>query len=206
VWGCGSNHNETMVSDATSVQQPEGSLYAPKMAPCHPLICGTNHNETLVDDVPPLEQADALSQWLANVQAFVFATFTNNAPVRGWCEEWGCGMNHNETLANDAPPLEQANTGSRWPVSVQASIFATFTNKAPVRDRCEDWGCGMNHNETLVDDVPRLEQADAWGQWLARVQAFIFARFTTDAPVRGGCDDWGCGMNHNETLVRDSVQ
>jgi hypothetical protein len=51
-WGCGSNHNETMVSDATSAQQPEGSLYAPTLAGCPIWFCGSNHNETLVDDVP----------------------------------------------------------------------------------------------------------------------------------------------------------
>jgi hypothetical protein len=104
-WGCGENHSETMVSDATSVQQPEGSLhslYAPKMAGCPEGDCGMNHNETLVNDVPLLEQPHALSQWLANVQAFVLATFTNNAPVRDWCENWGCGSNHNETLLSDS--------------------------------------------------------------------------------------------------------
>ena len=24
-------------------------------------------------------------------------------------------------------------------------------------------------------------------------------------PLPGGCDDWGCGTNHNETLVRDAA-
>ena len=24
-------------------------------------------------------------------------------------------------------------------------------------------------------------------------------------PGGGGCDDWGCGSNHNETLVRDTA-
>ena len=23
-------------------------------------------------------------------------------PGGGWCEDWGCGMNHNETLVSDA--------------------------------------------------------------------------------------------------------
>jgi hypothetical protein len=57
----------------------------------------------------------------------------------------------------------------------------------------------MNHNETMVSDGPLVQQADTWTQWLTSLQAFFFSK-----PVPGGCDDWGCGMNHNETLVCDT--
>jgi hypothetical protein len=51
----GLNHNETLVSDASSVQRADGSLYAPKKAGCPVWMCGTNHNETMVSDTAPAE-------------------------------------------------------------------------------------------------------------------------------------------------------
>ena len=44
------NHNETLVSDSSPVEQADGSLYAPKKAGCPVWMCGTNHNETMVSD------------------------------------------------------------------------------------------------------------------------------------------------------------
>ena len=63
-WACGSNHNETMVGDAPSVQQTDllsqrvTSLQAFSFSSftnvagdeCPPWRCGTNHNETFVQD------------------------------------------------------------------------------------------------------------------------------------------------------------
>ncbi len=63
----------------------------------------------------------------------------------------------------------------------------------------------LNHNETMVSDATSFEQTDRWSQWLTSVQAFVFTKFSMYAPVRGGCDEWGCGSNHNETLVRDAA-
>ncbi len=63
----------------------------------------------------------------------------------------------------------------------------------------------LNHNETLVSDATSVQQTDAWSQFLTNVQVFIFNRFSSYAPGRGlpgGCDDdWGCGTNHNETML-----
>jgi hypothetical protein len=30
----------------------------------------------------------------------------SSRPMSGGCEEWGCGMNHNETLVLDAEPMK----------------------------------------------------------------------------------------------------
>jgi len=92
------------------------------------------------------------------------------------------GVNHNETLARD-----------------------TTSSNVPRPAGCPTWMCGSNHNDTLVSDATSVQQEDTLSQWLTNVQAYVFASFTSYAPVRGGCDDWGCGMNHNETLVRDAA-
>jgi hypothetical protein len=62
----GVNHNETMVSDATTVHQRDTSnevfkgeqafgfvrvLLYPNMAGCPVWMCGSNHNETMVRDL-----------------------------------------------------------------------------------------------------------------------------------------------------------
>jgi len=33
---------------------------------------------------------------------------------------------------------------------------------------------------------------------LTTIRAFLF-----DRPTPGGCDEWGCGGNHNETMLFD---
>ena len=58
----------------------------------------------------------------------------------------------------------------------------------------------LNHNETMVSDEPLAEQSVGWSQLLMSLRGFFFSR-----PSPGGCDEWGCGSNHNETLVRDSA-
>ena len=64
----------------------------------------------------------------------------------------------------------------------------------------------LNHNETLVRDAPSVEQAETWGQWLTSVHSFVIERFSTYAPRPVLCEDWGCGTNHNETLVSDAAR
>lgn len=59
---------------------------------------------------------------------------------------------------------------------------------------------GLNHNETMVSDAALVQQADTV-KWLMNVQTSILTRFSIY--LSGRCEDWGCGTNHNETLVRD---
>ena len=73
-------------------------------------------------------------------------------------------------------------------------------------DTCPTWGCGENHNETLVRDATSVPQADTWGQWLTSVHSFVIERFSTYAPRPVLCEDWGCGTNHNETMVSDAAR
>ena len=118
--------------------------------------CGENHNETLVSDATPVpQQADTLSRWLTSIQAFIFTDFSTYAPRPVLCEDWGCGMNHNETMVSDAPSLEQADTWGQWLTSVQAFVSTRFPVYVPGGLPCEDWGCGTNHNETMVSDAAR---------------------------------------------------
>lgn len=64
-------------------------------------------------------------------------------------------LNHNETMVSEAPLAQDASLWSRWVTSVQAFIFTSFSNGAPVnRDGCDDdFGCGMNHNETMLRET-----------------------------------------------------
>jgi hypothetical protein len=56
----------------------------------------------------------------------------------------------------------------------------------------------LNHNETMVSDAG-LVQVDDLSQWLTSLEAFFFNKH-----VPGGCDEWGCGTNHNETMVSET--
>ena len=98
-WGCGENHNETLVRDATPARQAGVSRHATTTG-CPIWMCGSNHNETLVNDATSVPKADTLSRWLTSIQEFIFTSFPTS--VRGGCDDWGCGMNHNETLVRDA--------------------------------------------------------------------------------------------------------
>jgi hypothetical protein len=42
----------------------------------------------------------------ATVSSPSAARNTSSRPLPGWCEEWGCGMNHNETLMRDAARIK----------------------------------------------------------------------------------------------------
>jgi hypothetical protein len=74
---------------------------------------------------------------------------------------------------------------------------------------CDDeFGCGTNHNETLAltpeDDpaeTPALDDLELTDEQAAGVVGGRLARNVTGAARSGGCDEWGCGTNHNEVLV-----
>ena len=61
----------------------------------------------------------------------------------------------------------------------------------------------INHNETMLGSSLAIGQAysmtDSVSDLLASIQAF-FGRPTSGG---GGCDDWECGSNHNETMLLD---
>lgn len=66
----------------------------------------------------------------------------------------------------------------------------------------------LNHNETFVQDASPTRQADdsellTTAKQAAASAVRLLIRFFINAPGGGGCDDWGCGSNHNEMLVRD---
>lgn len=114
-------------------------------------------------------------------------------------------INHNETMVSDAALVQQVDTLSDWLTSLQAFVFGRFVNTpadiAPSR-------IALNHNETMVSDAAMVQQADTSSEGLTSPQAFVFSRFLSYAPGvgrPGGCDDWGCGGNHNETFVEDAA-
>lgn len=79
----------------------------------------------------------------------------------------------------------------------QAKVDAPPRNITPSK-------IAINHNETMVRDATSVQQPDAWAEWWTNVQDFVFANLITyDLRDKGGCDDWGCGTNHNETMVSD---
>ena len=54
----------------------------------------------------------------------------------------------------------------------------------------------INHNETMLVDFAPIQTSNMWDEWLKN-----FAAFFSTKPTPGGCDDWGCGTNHNETML-----
>jgi len=86
---------------------------------------------------------------------------------------------------------------SLWFRSFVVTQFGTYARGGKVG--CDDeFGCGMNHNETMVSDVAFVEPASLWFRWFVVTQFETYAR-----GGKGGCDEWGCGTNHNETLIAD---
>jgi len=75
----------------------------------------------------------------------------------------------------------------------------------------DDWGCGENHNEVLAVTAlsttttePQQEQREERGEELALADLDLpqeSARDVAGGTTPGGCDDWGCGGNHNEVLA-----
>ena len=71
-------------------------------------------------------------------------------------------------------------------------------------------GHNLNHNETLVRDTALVQRADDWSLWLSGEHSFDpaslliqFSFYRADAT----CAPWirGVNLNHNETLVRDTM-
>jgi len=228
VFGCGMNHNETMVTDAALVQPADAwsqwltsiqtffvtssstSAPHPKGGCEDDFGCGTNHNETMVRDAVSVQPADAWSQWLTSLQAFFVTSFSTSAPrPKGGCEDdFGCGLNHNETMVRDAALVQSPDAWSQWLTSIRTFFVKSFSTSAPrPKGGCDDdFGCGMNHNETMVSDTTLVQQTEHWSKWLTTIQTFFVTSFSTSAPrPKGGCDDdFGCGTNHNETMVSDT--
>lgn len=71
----------------------------------------------------------------------------------------------------------------------------------------------MNRSEVLRDErsvILRTEvsarRGDARNLWLtSEVIDWSTGSTRYRAGGGGGCDEWGCGSNHNETLVRDTA-
>jgi hypothetical protein len=178
-----------LAATGSSTRYPADVRNSPAAVPGHNL----NHNETLVRDTTLTQRADDWSLWLSVEQAFAvaqrFIPFPIYQPRIAGCGPWGCGQNHNETLVRDT-------TGS-------SKLKATKGVHLP------KWVCGLNHNETLVRDTVLTQQADDWSLWLSVEQAFAVAQrfipFPNHHPLINACGRWGCGTNHNETLVRDAA-
>ena len=72
------------------------------------------------------------------------------------------------------------------------------------RPPCEDWGCGTNHNEVLALTPPSLTPEAQKREEDERALADLEVPDETAGEITGGtrppCEDWGCGMNHNEVL------
>lgn len=54
----------------------------------------------------------------------------------------------------------------------------------------------INHNETMLGGSLAIGQAYTWTDLLTSIQAFFVSKTTW-----GGCDEFGCGSNHNETML-----
>ena len=105
-------------------------------------------------------------------------------------------INHNETMLGGSLAVGQAYTVADLIASIQSLVVSK-----PTSGGCDEWGCGSNHNETMLGGSLAIGQAysvaDSVSDLLASIQAF-FGRPTSGG---GGCDDWGCGTNHNETML-----
>lgn len=70
------------------------------------------------------------------------------------------------------------------------------------RDSCDDnWGCGSNHNEVLA--VTAEQQREEPEQELALADLDLTDESARDVTggAPSGCDEFGCGANHNEVLA-----
>ena len=86
--------------------------------------------------------------------------------------------------------LATADTATKQQSEEQSRATAAETSPSKI---------ALNHNETMVSDAALTQDASLWSRWVTSVQAFFFSR-----PTPGGCDEFGCGMNHNETMLRET--
>jgi hypothetical protein len=105
-------------------------------------------------------------------------------------------------MVSDKPSLivgEQMTVGRLF-----IKLFSYMSGRA---GGCDEFGCDTNHNETMVSDAEPIEVAQnfeylATAKQTAATGILLFARFFS-YQRGGGCDEFGCGMNHNETLLSD---
>jgi hypothetical protein len=58
---------------------------------------------------------------------------------------------------------------------------------------------------TIVSLLLALAAAGDATKGQVKVSSSPATHSISSRPLPGGCDEWGCGTNHNETLVRDAV-
>jgi len=196
------NHNETMLGGSMAIGQAYTltdllpsiqAFFSSRPTPgCDDeFSCGMNHNETMLGGSLAIGQAYTLADLLASIQALAVSK-----PTTGGCDDWGCGMNHNETMLGTSLAIGQAYSVTDSVSDLLASIQACFGEPTSGGGVCDDWGCGSNHNETMLVDSAPIQTSNMWDEWLKN-----FAAFFSTKPTPGGCDDWGCGTNHNETML-----
>jgi hypothetical protein len=122
----------------------------------------------------------------------------------------GTSMQHNETLVREPAKLEQPAPAVRKSTPKPKLQVVKLEERIAPRfggGGCDEFGCGMNHNETLVREPAEEKQLPpAVRKDVRKPKLQIVKLEERIAPRSGGCDEWGCGMNHNETLVRDAVK
>src|SRR5262249_22987635 len=92
------------------------------------------------------------------------------------------------------PKVAEPKKGPRLGVGKPEGPSAT--RNPPAGGGCEEWGCGMNHNETLVREPAKVKVKAAKRKKAGRLQVVrMEARI---AP--------GIWQNHNETLVREPAE
>jgi hypothetical protein len=64
------------------------------------------------------------------------------------CDDWGCGMNHNEVLA--VTPLAEQREEDEREIDLEVPAETAGEVTGGTRPPCEEWGCGSNHNEVLA--------------------------------------------------------
>jgi len=124
----------------------------------------------------------------------------------------GVNLNHNETLVRDTARTLQADDWSlRLNVEQAVAAALSFISFPMYQSHiagCGRWGCGLNHNETLVRDTVLTQRTDDLSLWPSVEQAFAVAQRFFPFPIYqsriAGCGRWGCGTNHNETMVHDA--
>src|SRR6185503_2450495 len=108
-FGCGTNHNETLLQATKTTAPKQGTKALVKDLPvktaqdvkggvrggCDEFGCGTNHNETLLQAAKTAAPRPGTK---APVKDLPVKTAQDvKCGVRGGCDDFGCGTNHNET-------------------------------------------------------------------------------------------------------------
>jgi hypothetical protein len=167
----------------------------------------SNHNETLVLDARTGKRPSTSEMFVRTdaLRAAPFGFTRSSYGIGTDCPKWLCGENHNETLVRDTTFTESRGKGADCCSDRPVKITLRVTPWSIYY--CPGWICGSNHNETLLRDVRPAEPAARWSNWFTGGQSFaaseIILLFST-LTVRDRCDEYVCGTNHNETLLRDA--